>query len=199
MNKTIITMIAIIVVITGIITAVVIYNSNKGEETKNIIGKVEEENISNNTTINEVNTQNKVIQTTSEEEKISPKARITFQTKYKDCGHVSEKYIEVPSELVNKTEAELQEKYSDWNIEKFSETEIVLSKEEEGNCGEHYIARETDGFLTIYEVLEDGTEKEYEKTDISTEYLTETDKINLENGIEVNGKQNLNQFIEDFE
>ena len=36
-------------------------------------------------------------------------------------------------------------------------------------------------------------------TDIATEYLTDTDKVEMEKGIEVNGKQNLNQLIEDFE
>ena len=43
------------------------------------------------------------------------------------------------------------------------------------------------------------SEKEYEETDIYTEYLTETDKNNIQKGIYVNGKQNLNQLIEDFE
>ena len=43
------------------------------------------------------------------------------------------------------------------------------------------------------------SEKEYEVTDISTEYITDTDKINMKNGIKVNGKQELNQLIEDFE
>ena len=74
-----------------------------------------------------------------------------------------------------------------------------MSKEEEGECGEHYIVRENNGKVTIYEILEDGSEKEYEITDIGTEYLTETDKINMQNGIRVNGKQALNQLIEDFE
>ena len=74
-----------------------------------------------------------------------------------------------------------------------------MSKEEEGECGEHYIVRENNGKVTIYEILEDGSEKEYEITDIGTEYLTETDKINMQNGIRVNGKQALNQLIENFE
>ena len=37
------------------------------------------------------------------------------------------------------------------------------------------------------------------KTDISIEYLTESDKINMKDGIRVNSKQELNQLIEDFE
>lgn len=62
-----------------------------------------------------------------------------------------------------------------------------------------YIIKDNDGKVTIYEILEDGSNKEYEVTDISTEYLPETDKMNIKNGIQVNGKQNLNQLIEDFE
>ena len=65
---------------------------------------------------------------------------------------------------------------------------------------EYYgVVKDNEGIVTIYEILEDGSQKEYEVTDISTEYLTETDKINIKNGIKVNGKQNLNQLIENFE
>lgn len=53
--------------------------------------------------------------------------------------------------------------------------------------------------MTIYKILEDGKEEIFEKTDISTEYLTDTDKLNMQNGIRVNSKQELNQLIEDFE
>ena len=69
----------------------------------------------------------------------------------------------------------------------------------EGECGEHYIVRDRGGQVVIYNVQKDGTETEYEVTGITTQYLTDTDKINMEKGIEVNGKQNLNQLIEDFE
>ena len=59
--------------------------------------------------------------------------------------------------------------------------------------------KDKDGKVVIYKLLEDGTENEYEVTDISTEYITDTDKINMKIGIKVNGKQELNQLIEDFE
>ena len=87
----------------------------------------------------------------------------------------------------------------DWDIQKFTDTDIVLEKEEAGSCGEHYIVRDKEGKVVIYEIQDDESEKEYEVTDISTEYLTETDKNNIKKGIYVNGKQDLNQLIEDFE
>ena len=43
------------------------------------------------------------------------------------------------------------------------------------------------------------TEELVEETDIATEFLTETDRIELQNGIEANGRVELNQLIEDYE
>ncbi len=199
MNKTIVTILAIIVIILAMITGIIIYKPKDKKQTEDLTAKTEVVNATNSIVKNEKKEENRVEETNYTEEKISPNAFVTFKVTFKKCGHTTNKYMEVPEEFVNKTEKELQEKYSDWKIEKFSDTEITLTKEEEGNCGEHFIVREKEGLVIIYEVLEDGTEKEYERTDISTEYLTETDKINMEKGIEVNGKQNLNQLIEDFE
>lgn len=199
MNKIIITLISIIVIIGAIITAIVIYNPSKVEEQQYNMAEVKEEIIEDDCTDEYQEIQDKSLQTNSQEEKILPNAAITFKKTYEKCGHTSSQYLEVPEELVNKTEQELQEIYTDWNIEEFSDTEIILSKSEQGECGEHYIVKDVNGQVMIYEVLEDGTEREYEQTDISTEYLTDTDKINMQNGIRVNGKQELNQLIEDFE
>ena len=48
-------------------------------------------------------------------------------------------------------------------------------------------------------INKDGTESLYEKTNISSEYLTETDLINMQDGLEIYGKEELNKIIEDFE
>lgn len=93
----------------------------------------------------------------------------------------------------------MQEKYQGYKIESFASNEVILYQEKEGECGEHYMVKDKEGIVTIYRILEDGNQKEIETTGISTEYLPETDKINMKNGIQVNGKQKLNQLIEDFE
>ena len=105
----------------------------------------------------------------------------------------------MPLSFVNLTKDEIQEKYQEYEIEDFATNAIVLYQEKEGECGEHYMVKDKDGMVTVYQVLEDGSEKELETTGITTEYLPETDKINMKNGIQVNGKQELNQLIEDFE
>lgn len=198
MNKVIITLISILVIIGAIIFGVALYTPKK-EEAPTTVERIAEENIVDDCTDEYDEIQNQMIETNAQEEKISPNASMTLNRYYTKCGHTASEYLEVPEELVNKTKNELQEKYAGWKVSKFTDSEIVLEKEENGECGEHYIVREDEGKVTIYEVLSDGTEKEYERTEIATEYLTETDKSNMEKGIIVNGKQNLNQLIEDFE
>ena len=56
-----------------------------------------------------------------------------------------------------------------------------------------------DGVIAIYEEKEDESEVLKEMTGISTEYLTENDKMELEKGIKVYGKEELNSMIEDYE
>ena len=72
-------------------------------------------------------------------------------------------------------------------------------KEYSGECGEHYMLREKNGKIAIYKINEKQEEEIYENTEISVEYLAEADKVNIKNGIRVNGKEELNQLIEDFE
>ena len=96
-------------------------------------------------------------------------------------------------------EEEIQKQYSDYEIQNFSSNEITLYQERDGSCGEHYLVKDNEGVITIYKILEDGSLEEEEKTQITTEYLPETDKINMETGIKVNGKQDLNRLLEDFE
>ena len=197
MNKTIMSIIAIIVIIGAIIIGVQICKPNKEQE--DIITKVSDEKIEDDCTDEYQEIQEEMLQANSTEEKISPNCFITMKKTYNKCGHTTSEYIAIPKELVNKTKEDLEEKYAGWTIDKFSDTQIVISKKEEGECGEHYIVKDKEGKVVIYKLLEDGTEKEYEVTDISTEYITDTDKINMKNGIKVNSKQELNQLIEDFE
>lgn len=133
------------------------------------------------------------------EDKISPNAQITKKIYYKDCGHTINKYETVENDVVNLNRQELQEKYQDWKIEEFSDKQIIMSKEEEDSCNEHYMLREKDGNIAIYIINDDGEEKLKETTTISMEYLTETDTIKLKAGIRVNGMEELNSALEDFE
>ena len=139
------------------------------------------------------------IETNSNEEKISPNCLITLKRYYNECNHTINEYIDVPKELVNGTKEDIQKEYPNWEIQKYSSNEIIIYKEFDSNCGQHFILRDNDGKIVIYKINEKNEEEEYERTEISVEYLTDTDKIEIQKGIRVNGIEELNQLIEDFE
>ena len=200
MNKTIAGLVCEIVILVAIITAVVISRPNESEEKLQIETNIADENILDECTDEyEELQENDMLETDSQEEKISPNCSFTIRTYYKGCGHITSQYNNIPEELVNKTEQELKEMYPEYMVETFKSNEIVVYQEKEGECGEHYLVKDLNGTVVIYERKSDGTEELLEETSIATDYLPETDKIQMQEGIEVNGKQELNQLIEDYE
>lgn len=206
MKKSWVIVLIIVIIVIGVSAGIFIYNNKKGNKQENNIIKNELNEISEKITDDcvgeweELEEQaKKDIETNSSEEKISPNCSLTLKRYYRKCEHTLNEYTDIPEKLVNKTQEDLEKEYPDWEIKKFSSTKIILYKEYEEECGEHFILRNDNGKITIYRVNENNGEEVYEKTDISVDYLTETDKIEIQNGIRVNGKEELNQIIEDFE
>lgn len=154
---------------------------------------------SNNVVTEKVNIEKDIISTNVNEEKITPKTKLEIKKQYTQCGHIASENVELPTELINLTKEELANKYKNFTIETFSSQKVMLYKQEEGICNEHYVLREKDGFIAIYNTLNLGEENLRKITEISTEYLAESDLINLKNGIAIYGEKNLNAVLEDFE
>lgn len=206
MKKTWVIISIIAIIIVGIVVGIGIYNNGKNHNKQNNI-------IENNINLvsekildectgeyEEIEKQAKTeIETNSNEEKISPNCLITLKRYYNECNHTINEYIDVPKELVNGTKEDIQKEYPNWEIQKYSSNEIIIYKEFDSNCGQHFILRDNDGKIVIYKINENNEEEEYERTEISVEYLTDTDKIEIQKGIRVNGIEELNQLIEDFE
>ena len=136
---------------------------------------------------------------TATEEKLAANAILILKKYYRKCEHTINEYVELPQELVNMTEEEVQAQYSDWEVIGFEKGKLTLYKEFDDVCQEHFKLRLEEGNVVVYIVNSDGKESLYEKTGISSEYLTETDLINMQDGLEIYGKEELNQIIEDFE
>lgn len=200
MNKTILTLLSIMVIIVAIFMAIVIFNPEQVGEKEKIGLQVAEEEILDECTeeYEQIESEN-TVKANGQEEKTSPNCSLRIKTYFSQCGHTKEEYANLPQDLVNLSSSELKEKYPDYEIETFANNEVVLYQEKQGECGEHYLVKDKEGEVVIYQILEDGTQKELEVTAITTEYLPETDKINMKNGIQVNGKQALNQLLEDYE
>lgn len=137
--------------------------------------------------------------TNSSEERVSPNAKIFLIDYYKSCGH-TEETVEIAAEgIVNLSKQQLKEKYAGYDIKNFVKEEIKLYKEIDGLCDKHYLLIEEEGCVDIYKLENNGDKRLLSKTNISSEYLTEADKIQLKQGIYVYGEEELNKTLEDFE
>ena len=135
----------------------------------------------------------------SAEQKLSPNAEKKKQKHYTGCGHTVNEYTQVLPEMVNKNQEEIENEYKDFNIQSFASQQLIIEKEKIEYCGEHYILRDDEGMITVYLVDENNKEKLYERTSIPTQYLTQTDLLNLKNGVRIYGREKLNSMLEDYE
>ena len=199
LSKIIIGSISAIIFLVSVVIALFIYNGQEPKEAQEKLEtKVSEIILDECTDEYEIMEEN-VVTTDSENEKISPNCRIILTRYYKGCKDSINEYISVPETLVNSSKEELQNQYKDWEIKEFSSNKVCLYKEFDGSCGEHYILKDEDGKISIYKISEEGKENLYEKTNISIEYLPEKDKKAIKDGLKVNGKEKLNELIENFE
>lgn len=192
----------IAIIIIGIILGIFIYNKNANKNKQSSIVKNEINIVSEKVTdecTEEYQNSEKEIETDSQEEKISPNCLLTLKKYYEECNHTINEYVDIPQDLVNGTEEDLKNEYPYWQVEKYSSNDIILYKEFNSNCGQHFVLREDNGKITVYKINENNEEEVYENTEISVEYLSETDKIKISEGIRVNGIEELNQLLEDFE
>ena len=142
---------------------------------------------------------NEVLQASAIKKKILPTAEFAMKKVYNECGHFKFEYAELPQELINLTEEELEAYYKDWEIEEFSPSKIILTKEINSLCDEHFIIKLGEKYVQVFHLEPDGNLVVYETTDISREYLPEEDIKKLEEGIYVFGEGKLNSVLEDFE
>lgn len=174
-------------------------NKNNKNNTNNNKNNIDENNDIDNDENNDNDENSIIIKTSSGEEKTTPNTLIIFESYYSKCGHSKIRSEKIANEYVNKTKEEMQKIYSDWEIKSFSSDRIELFKNENSLCGNHYIVKEENGYVTVYNINKDGQEVLSDKTDISTKYLPKDDNDLLKKGIKANSTSQLEQILADFE
>ena len=133
-----------------------------------------------------------------EETKLSPYAKMIIEKKFTKCGHSSVEVQNIPIELVNLTEADIIQKYPEWEIRSFKSDELSLFREIDANCNDHFVLKEKDGYIAIYTNVTEEIRNLKEITDIEVSSLPSGDIKSLEDGIYVYGQDALNHLIENF-
>ncbi len=115
MRKSVYIGMVLFVIIAGITAGIIVHVYNDKVMEKASMKRTEEDNLV---------TVNTIIQTATQEEKTTPNTMITVETYYEKCGHNEIEKKKIESEDINKTEKELEEKYAEYKITKFSNEEV---------------------------------------------------------------------------
>lgn len=181
-------------IILGIVIGIYFYKEERTNADKVLLG-ADTSYISNSTK----NTRSQDIAASFSEAKIGPNTEIIVKTQYKVCGHIKETKLD-NKEYINMTKEEFAKKNPNLQIKAFNEEKVILMKEKEESCKEHYMLKDLNGYVYIYSLDERDKENALiEKTEIATKYLSEQDKKQLSEGIKIYSRTDLNKLIEDFE
>lgn len=139
-----------------------------------------------------------IITVSIDEIKLSPNAEMVIKKNFKLCDHTTENRMNIPIEMVNYTRAEVEKKYTGWNIEKFTQEEVILSKEIEANCDAHYVLKIEEEKLKIYNQITEDKYNYIDEINIQLGLLPSLELAELEHGIEVYGEEELNKLVENY-
>ena len=191
--------IVIVILILGFLTGFNLYRISKiDNNNKEIISEKIEDECTALGELDEYEIEN-IIQTNNKEKKTSPNCTLTLKVYHIPCNHLIEKKRMLEDTEVNITEDELRKRFSSWEIQEFTPTNIVLYKEVNEFCNQHYMLKNENGYITIYKLNENANEEFYKKTQIPTEYLSQEDLEKINNGLTVYTDKELNKTLEDFE
>ena len=193
MKKSILIGYFFIAIIAGITLGIIVHIFNDTSMEQGMIEEVE--NVNKIAKRNETN----IIVTSSNEIKTSPNAYLVFETYYKGCGQDVISKKKIPSGDVNQNEAYFSKSYPDWRIKSFSSEKVEFYREKNNMCDYHYIIKENDGVIAIYNVDSNGNMTLKENTDIETKYLPEEDVELLKKGIKAHGDNELLEKLSDYE
>ena len=195
------TVIAIIAVgiLLGFLTGLYLYKINQIDYSNTeIIAETIEDDCTAIAQLNNEDISN-LIETNNKEEKTSPNCIIALKVYYETCEHLIETRKNIEEAQVNLTEEEVKQRFEDWEIQKFTPNEIVLYKEVNEFCNEHFLLKEENGYIAIYKLDKNENAEIFQTTEISTDYLADEDLEQIKNGIKVYTEKELNKTLEDYE
>ena len=146
-----------------------------------------------------INQFTKTEETSIDDNKIGINTKLVVEEFYTNCDHKNEIKKDVEKDMINLTQEEFEKNYLQYKVKEFSKEKIVVEEEISGICNEHFKIVLGEDFIEVFKLDSNEEEELYLVTDISRDYLTDEDIYNLDNGIIVYGRENINLKLEDYE
>lgn len=128
---------------------------------------------------------------------------LVYEDYYTLCNHSitsTDTIYATNIETLKKQEIEKQEKENKkYQIKEENNYRLVFYRECEQNCPNHFKVKIEEGTVVIYNIVNETVETVYKKIDIAQDLIRPEMLEELNQGIIVNSKEELNLIIEDLE
>ncbi len=133
---------------------------------------------------------------------ISDQIKLIWKTYYTKTRDTIINEGKLPTGFTGKSFYELEdylkENYTDWEVRKFNQDFVELYRAIDGVSPNHFIVREKDGYIVVFQLDDKGHEMFFKQTDVSTDFLSDIDRKKLKEGIIVKGIDGVEQILEDY-
>ncbi len=168
------------------------FNVGKGNSSNELA-----ESVMNNNTDDEVS----IYTESKAEEKYD--IELVYEEEYTLCGHKIDNSDIITNttldELKEKEIAKQKESGNEYEILEESNERLVFYKKLDQNCPNHFNIKLENGIVVVYSIVNDTVSTVYQKIDIPQELISPEMLEELNVGIKVDSKEDLNLIIEDLE
>lgn len=168
------------------------FNVGKGDSANELA-----ESVMNNNTDDEVS----IYTESKAEEKYD--IELVYEEEYTLCGHKIDNSDIITNttldELKEKEIAKQKESGNEYEILEESNERLVFYKKLNQNCPNHFNIKLENGIVVVYSIVNDTVSTVYQKIDIPQELISPEMLEELNVGIKVDSKEDLNLIIEDLE
>lgn len=131
-------------------------------------------------------------------DKVTASTKIVYEYYYTGDGVIEKTEELSPYFLVDLTEKDVQDLFSEWIVASFSPEEVVMRKYLDGSSNQYYIVGIHEGFIAVFYATEtDGTTIK-EMTTTPAAALPAEEQARLQSGIHVLGQDALIKVLEDY-
>ncbi len=127
--------------------------------------------------------------------------KVTYEDYYSLCGHTIKNEETIYNTTVDKVKSDILSKDENKNYEVSEETNetLTLKRTLDRNCPNHFEVRYENGSIIIDTIVDETIKTRYKTIDIPQELIRPEMLEELNNGIRVDSKEELNLLIEDIE
>lgn len=128
---------------------------------------------------------------------------VVYKDEYTKCGHtIQNKDIVYGTTLENLKEEEnkkQKEKGIIYEVEEESNEQVIYTRKVDQNCPNHFFVKIENNNIVIYNIIDEAAMSVYKKLEVDINTLNPEMLEELNEGIKVDSKEDLNLIIEDIE